>query len=74
MSEEGRDGKGAGTEAPSLLSYTLRYISLAELSSVCRVGSRKPMHLCTYVSEEGGDGEVAGSEAPCHIHLDTSVS
>ncbi len=31
MSEEGGDGKGAGSEAPSLLTYTLRYVSLAEL-------------------------------------------
>jgi hypothetical protein len=30
VSEEGGDGKGAGSETPSLLSYILRYISLAE--------------------------------------------
>ncbi len=26
MSEEGGDGEGAGSEAPSLMSYTLRYV------------------------------------------------
>jgi hypothetical protein len=31
VSEEGGDGEGVGSEAPSLLSYTLRYVSLAEL-------------------------------------------
>jgi hypothetical protein len=30
VSEEGGDGEGADSEAPSLLSYTLRYVSLAE--------------------------------------------
>ena len=42
-------------EAPSLMSYTLRYVSLAELGTVCRVGLREPMHLCACVGEEGGD-------------------
>ena len=28
-------------EAPSLLSYTLRYVSLVELGTVCRVGLLK---------------------------------
>ena len=60
VSEEGGDGEGAGSEAPSLLSYTLRYVSLAELDTLCRVGLRDPMHLCACVSEEGGDGEGAG--------------
>jgi hypothetical protein len=37
--EEGGDGEGAaGSEAPSLLSYTLRYVSLAELGRVCQFG------------------------------------
>ncbi len=64
VSEEGGDGEGARSEAPSLLSYTLRYVSLAELGHVCQFGLREPMHLCACVSEEGGDGEGAGSEAP----------
>ncbi len=34
VSEEGGDGEGAGTEAPSLLSYTLRYVSLVELDTL----------------------------------------
>jgi hypothetical protein len=29
--EEGDDGEGAGSETPSLLSYTLRYVSLSDL-------------------------------------------
>ena len=33
VSEEGGNGKGAGSGAPSLLSYTLRYVSLAELDT-----------------------------------------
>ena len=37
VSEEGGDGEGVDLEAPSLLSYTLRYISLSELGTVCRV-------------------------------------
>jgi hypothetical protein len=30
VSEEGGDGEGTVTEAPSLLSYTFRYVSLTE--------------------------------------------
>jgi hypothetical protein len=45
VSEEGGDGEDAVSEAPSLLSYTLRYISLAELGTLCRVGLRE---RCTY--------------------------
>jgi hypothetical protein len=36
--EEGGDREGVDTESPSLLSYTLRYVSLAELGNVCQVG------------------------------------
>ena len=54
------DGKGEGSEAPSLLSYTLRYVSLTELGTMCRVGLREPMHLCACVNEEGGDREGTG--------------
>jgi hypothetical protein len=61
--EEG-GGEGAGSEAPSLLSYTRRYVSFAKLGHVCQFGLREPMHLCARVSKEGGDGEGAGSEAP----------
>ena len=53
VSEEGEDGEGAVSETPSLLSYILRYVSLAEFGTLCRVGLREPMHLCAYVSEEG---------------------
>jgi hypothetical protein len=60
VSEEGGDGEGAGSEAPSLLSYTLRYVSLAELGTLCQFGLREPMHLCACVSEEGGDGQGVG--------------
>ena len=60
VSEEGEDGEGAGSETPSLLSYTLRYVSLVELGTLDRIGLREPMHLCTCVSEEGGDGEGPG--------------
>ena len=60
VSEEGGDGEDVGSEAPSLLSYTLRYISLAELGTLCRIGLREPMHLCACVGEEGGDREGAG--------------
>ena len=49
VSEEGGDGEGVGSETPSLLSYTLRYVSLAELGTLCRVGLREPMHLCAYM-------------------------
>ena len=56
-------GEDADLEAPSLPSYTLRYVSLAELGTVCRVGLREPMHLCSCVNKEGGDGQDADSEA-----------
>ena len=59
VSKEGGDGEDAVSETPCLLSYTLRYISLADLGTLCRVGLREPMHLCACVSEEGGDGEGA---------------
>ena len=52
------------SETPSLLSYTLRYVSFAEVGSVCRVALREPMHLCTCVSEEGGEGEALCPETP----------
>ncbi len=60
----GGDGEGAGTESPSLLSYTLRYVSLEELVNVCQVGLWGPIHLCTYVRKEGGNGEGMDTEAP----------
>jgi hypothetical protein len=47
VSEEGVDGEGADSETPSLLSYTLRYVSFTEVGSICRVALREPMHLCT---------------------------
>ena len=45
VSEEGGDGEGVGSETPSLLSYTLRYVSLAELGTVCRVELREPKRV-----------------------------
>ena len=45
VSNDGGDGEGADSEASSLLSYTLRYVSFAEVGSVCRVALREPMHL-----------------------------
>ena len=64
VSEEGGDREAPCPETPSLLSYTLRYVSFAEVGSVCRVELREPMHLCTCVSEEGGDGEAPCPETP----------
>jgi hypothetical protein len=70
MTEEGVDGEAADfylaacSETPSLLSYTRRYVSLAEVGRVFRFTLREPMHLCTSVSEEGDDGEAARSETP----------
>jgi hypothetical protein len=58
MSEEGGEGEATCSGTPSLLSYTLRYVSFAEVGSVCRVSMREPMCLCTCVSEEGGDGAL----------------
>ncbi len=54
--------EGVDSEESSLLSYTLRYVSLPELVTVCQFGLREPMYLCPYVNEEGGDGEGADSE------------
>jgi hypothetical protein len=50
VSEEGGGGEGVDSEAPSLLSHTLRYVSLAELGNVCQVGLRERMHLVYYES------------------------
>ena len=50
VSEEGGDGEGVGSEAPSLLLYTHRHVSLAELGTLYQFGLRVPMHLCAYVS------------------------
>jgi len=41
----GGDGEGPGSEVTSLLSYTLKYVSLAELGNVCQVGFREPHHV-----------------------------
>jgi len=57
VSEEGGDGEGSVSEAPSLLSYILRYVSLADLGTPCRVGLREPMHLCAW-----GVGTGKGAE------------
>jgi hypothetical protein len=79
VSEEGGDGEGESSEAPSLLSNTLRYVIFTKLGHVCQFGLREPIHLCACVSEEGGDGEGERSawqkfHLCCHTHLDTSVS
>ena len=71
VSEEGGDGEGEISEAPSLLLYTLRYVSLSELGTVCRVGLREPMDLCGYM--DGGRMRKK-RHLSCHTHLDTSVS
>ncbi len=63
VNKEDCDGEGTDSEASSLLSYTLRYVSLTELVTVCQFGLREPIHLCACVNEEGGDGEDADSEA-----------
>ncbi len=52
VTEEGGDGEASRSETPSLLSYTLRYVSFEEVGRVCRVGvgvvkdyKRKPSNL-----------------------------
>ena len=75
--EEGVDGETPCPETSSLLSYTLRYISFAEVGSVGRVALREPMHLCTYTlryvsfAEVGSVCRVALREP---MHLCTCVS
>ena len=65
MRERGGLGLGGcGLRSASLLSYTLRYVSLAEVGTVCQFVLREPMHLCACVSEEGGDGVGVDLEAP----------
>jgi hypothetical protein len=44
MSEERGNGEGAGTQALSLLSYTLRYINLEKRHSSPRTQGRKRSH------------------------------
>ncbi len=38
VSEEGDDGEGTDSEGLSLLSYTLRYVSLTDLVRLCQFG------------------------------------
>jgi hypothetical protein len=38
VSEEGGDGEGVDSEGSSLLSYTLRYVSLSESVTVYQFG------------------------------------
>ena len=38
--EEGGDGEGADSKAPSLMSYTFRFVSLAGLDKLCQFGLR----------------------------------
>jgi hypothetical protein len=38
VSEEGGDGEGTDSEALSLMSCTLKYISLADVVILCQVG------------------------------------
>jgi hypothetical protein len=59
VTEEGGDGEAARSETPSLLSFTLRYVSFTEVVSICRVVLREPIQLCTCMTEEGVDGEAA---------------
>jgi hypothetical protein len=35
VSEEGEDGEGTDSEVTSLLTYTLRYVRLTEVDTVC---------------------------------------
>ena len=48
---EGGDGEGADSEALSLLSYTLRYISLADVGILCQT-SGIPQFFCCCLLEE----------------------
>ncbi len=64
MSEEGGDGEGVDSEVSFLLSYTLRYVSLTELSGrVVRTDSP------VYIREQGRGGR-GGCEhrKSCKIH------
>ncbi len=48
----GGDREGAGSEALSLLSYTLRYVSLADLSRLCLTAFRTA--VIRYTQKGGG--------------------
>ena len=48
VSEERGNGESAGSEALSLLSHTLRYVSLADLGRLC------PVWVATTFSSRGG--------------------
>ncbi len=60
----GGNGEATRSETPSLMSYTLRYVSFVEVVIIWRVTLREPIHLCTCVIEEGTDGEDVHSETP----------
>ena len=48
VNEEGGNGEGVGSEALSLLSYTLRYVSLSDLDRlpVWVVITDAPVYMC----------------------------
>ena len=48
VSEEGGDGESAGSEAPSLLSYTLRYVRLADLDRHGESADSEALSLLSY--------------------------
>jgi hypothetical protein len=60
--EEGGDGESVGSEALSLLSYTLRYVSLTDLGrlSVWVPITDEPVYMCYRGGGEGGDSGCGG--------------
>ena len=64
--------KGVDSEASSRMSYTLIYVSLAELVTVCRIGLREPMHLCDCM-HRGGGGVRTNCNHYCHTQRAMTV-
>ena len=48
-------GEDTDSEAPSLLSFTLRYVSLAELDALCRVGFREKLNRYLFIINGGSE-------------------
>ncbi len=72
----GWDGVGERSETPSLLSYTLRYVSLAELGHVCQFGLREPIHpWVVYYESIKREPKIRGiNKCRCDERLQTKTS
>jgi hypothetical protein len=75
--EEGGDGEGVDSEVTSLISYTIRFVSLTEVVTVTVwvTSTDSPVCMCDRGGwGRGGCGLKSVISTVIHTHLDTSVS